>query len=90
MVSEELPIIVNISKDSQRTVISEEQVLKAIKTLNTGKGPNVYGVTVEHFINGGEACLHATTNIVNLMFQFGTVTEALKVGALTPLYKKKG
>ena len=90
MVSEELPILVDICKDSQPTVISEEQVRKAIKTLNTGKASDVYGVTAEYFVNGGEATLQATTNIVNLMFQFGTVTEASKVGAPIPVYKKKG
>ena len=42
MVSEELPIIVDICKDSPPTVISEEQVRKAFKTLNTGKAPDAY------------------------------------------------
>ena len=90
MVSEELPVIAEICKDSPVPVISKEQVQKAIKTLNTGKAPDMYGVTAEHFLNGGEAAVQATTNIVNSMFQFGKVTEALKVGALTPVYKKKG
>ena len=51
---------------------------------------HIYGVTAEYFINSGEATLQATTNIVNLMFQFGTVTGASKAGALTPVYKKRG
>ena len=89
MVSEELPIITDICKDSPSIVVSDEQVRKAIKTLNTGKAPDVYGVTAEHFLNGGEATI-ATAEIVNATFQFGIVTDALKVGALTPVFKKKG
>ena len=90
MVSEELPVIAEICKYSPVPVISKEQVQKAIKTLNTGKSPDMYGVTAEHFLNGGEAAVQATTNILNSMFQFGKVTEALRVGALTPVYKRKG
>ena len=90
MVSEELPIIQDICKDCPATIVSEEQVRKAIKSLNTGKAPDFYGVTAEHLLNGGEAAVKAATNLVNSMFQLGKVTEALKVGALTPVFKKKG
>ena len=90
MVSEELPIITDICKDSPPIVVRDEQVRKAITTLNTGKAPDVYGITAEHFLNGGEATIQATAEIVNAMFQFGIVTDALKVGALTPVFKKKG
>ena len=89
MVSEELPIIQDICKDSPATIVSEEQVRKAIKSLNTGKAPGVYGVTAAHLLNRGEVDVKATTNLVNSMFHLGKVTEALKVGALTPVFKKK-
>ena len=90
MVSEELPIIQDICKDSPATIVSEEQVRNAIKSLNTGKAPDVYGVTAEHLLNGGEAAVKATTNLVNSIFQLGKLTEAMRVGALTPVFKKKG
>ena len=83
-------IIQDICKDSPATIVSAEQVRKAIKSLNTGKAPDVYGVTAEHLLNGGEVTVKATTNLVNSMFQLGVVTEAMKVVALTPVFKKKG
>ena len=77
-------------KDSPATTISTELVTKAIKSLNNGKAADFFGVIAEHFTHGGTALVDATTEIVNSLFRFGKVTEALKIGALTPIFKKKG
>ena len=90
LVEDEIPVIIELCKDTPATIISSEQVKKAIKSLNRGKAADYYGVTVEHFIHGGEALIDATTEIVNSLFRFGRVTEALKIGTLTPVFKKKG
>ena len=34
--------------------------------------------------------LQVTTDIVNQVFKFGRVTEALRTGTLTPVFKNKG
>ena len=38
-----------------------------------------HGVTIEHFLHGGEDLLRVTTAIVNQIFRFGRVTEALRM-----------
>ena len=90
IVSEEIPIIMDICEDTLATTITTEQAGKAVESLNRGKAPDFFGVTAEHFVYGGEALVEAATNIINSFFGFGKVTEALKIGTPTPVFKKKG
>ena len=70
--------------------VTEQQVKEAIEGINRGKAADFHGVTTEHFLHGGEDLLRAATAIVNQIFCFGRVTEALRIGTLTPVYKNKG
>ena len=90
MVSDEVPMISDLCKNSECVEITPEQVKTAIKSLNTGKAADYYGVTAEHFLHGGEAVIQAMTHIINMLYKFGRVTDAMKIGTLTPVYKKKG
>ena len=71
-------------------IVTRQQVKDAIASLNKGKAADVYGLTAEHFICGGEDLLETTTNIINGLYKFGRLTNALKVGVVTPVFKKKG
>ena len=70
--------------------ITTGQVRKAISSLNKGKAADFYGLTAEHFIHGGEALLRVLTGIVNALYEHGKLTESLKVGVVTPVFKRKG
>ena len=70
--------------------ITPDQVKKAILSLNRGKSADIYGVTAEHFIYGGDELLMATVDIINSLYRVGELTDCLKVGVLTPIFKKKG
>ncbi|MCG8047714.1 MAG: reverse transcriptase domain-containing protein, partial [Candidatus Thiodiazotropha endolucinida] len=70
--------------------LSMDQVKKAIESLNKGKAADFYGVTAEHFIYGGEELLRTTTDILNNLYKFGQLTDSMKTGVLTPVFKKKG
>ncbi|MCG7866749.1 MAG: hypothetical protein JAY74_10300 [Candidatus Thiodiazotropha taylori] len=70
--------------------VTQDQVKKAIFSLNRGKAADVYGVTAEHFLHGGENLLQTTTDIINSLYRQGAITECMKTGVLTPVYKKKG
>ena len=76
--------------DQPRQYVTCEQVEKAIASLNRGKAADYYGVTAEHFLFGGEELLSVTTEIINNLYKYGELTECLKTGVLTPVYKKKG
>ena len=47
-------------------------------------------MTAEHFLHGGDELLHTTFNIFNSLFSVGKLTDCLKVGVLTQIYKKNG
>ena len=70
--------------------ITPEQVKKAISSLNRGKAADIYGVTAEHFIHGGDALIDTTVGIINSLYRVGELTDCMKVGVITPIYKKKG
>ena len=64
------------AKDSEDHV-SEQHVKEALMSMNKGKAADFHGVTVQHFLNGGPAQLQKVTEIINSVFRFGRVTEAL-------------
>ena len=70
--------------------VSEQQVREAVESMNRGKAADIHGVTIDHFLHGGNALLQKVTEIINSVFRFGRVTEALTIGSLTPVFKNKG
>ena len=63
---------------------------KAISSLNKRKAPDYYGVQAEHLLHGGKELLQYLTLLVNCIFDQGKITDALKIGVLTPVFKNKG
>ena len=66
---------------------------KSIKSINTGKSADIYNITIEHIINAGEQMITILLQIVNAIFDHGSVPDILKVqnvGLLTPVFKNKG
>ena len=70
--------------------VSVEEVKKAIKYLNRGKAADDMGITAEHFIHADETVLDALCLLLNSLFQAGQVTDSMKTGLVTPVFKKKG
>ncbi|MCG8032572.1 MAG: reverse transcriptase family protein, partial [Candidatus Thiodiazotropha taylori] len=70
--------------------ITQKEVSSAIKSLNKGKSPDLYNVTAEHLIKGEQQLVPVLTILLNKMLQLGTVPDSLKLGILTPVFKKKG
>ena len=70
--------------------VSQQQVKEAMELVNRGKPADIHGVSVEHFLHGGEVLLQKLTEIINTVFRFGRVTETLTIGTLTPVFKNKG
>ena len=70
--------------------ISQNKVLSAIKSLNKGKSPDVYNICAEHLSHGTENIVPILTELLNKMWHLGTVPDSLKLGVLTPVFKRKG
>ncbi|MCG7876962.1 MAG: hypothetical protein N0C90_11600, partial [Candidatus Thiodiazotropha endolucinida] len=51
--------------------VSQQQVKEAMESVNRGKSADIHGVTIEHFLYGGEVLLQKLTGIINTVFKFG-------------------
>ena len=70
--------------------VSHEEFENAIKSLNKGKSPDIYGLTIENILYGGPDLKYLLLELINIIFSSGTVPHTLKHGLLTPVFKKKG
>ena len=75
---------------SQPGCLTPGQVKKGIASLNKGKAAHFYSVTPKHFLYSGEEHLRITTDILNSLYRFGQLTESMKTGVLTHVYKRNG
>ena len=73
--------------NAQVTVTEAE---KAVKSLNRGKAADAMGITAEYFAHAENAILDTLCLLINELFQSGEVTEFMKTGLVTPVFKKKG
>ncbi|MES9883383.1 MAG: reverse transcriptase family protein, partial [Sedimenticola sp.] len=67
---------------------SEMEVLKAIRRLHTNKAADCFGITSEHFKFGGTPLNLFVKNFINHVFETGKVPSFIKLGIVTPVYKK--
>ena len=63
------------------------EVEKAVKSLNRGKAADAMGITAEHFAHAEYAILDTLCLFINELFQSGEVTESMKTGLVTPVFK---
>ena len=89
-INEIMDICSSCSDRDKSEFITVQQVKKAISSLNKGKAPDYHGVQAEHLLHGGEELLQYLTLLVNCIFDQGKITDALKIGVLTPVFKNKG
>ena len=80
----------NVNDPESPTCISEKEVSSAIKSLNKGKSPDIYNICAEHLTHGANTVIPILTELLNKMWQLGTVPDSLKLGVLTPVFKRKG
>ena len=69
--------------------VTHEEFTKALKSMNKGKLPDIYGLTIENLYGGAEL-QKVLLEVVNNIFTRCTIPDMLKGGLLTPVFKKKG
>ena len=89
-IHEIMDICISCSERDESEYITEQQVKKAISSLNKGKAPDYHGLQVEHLLYEGEGLLQYLALLINCTFDQGKITDALTIGVLTPIYKNKG
>ena len=71
--------------------MTEREFRLALKSLNKGESPDIYGVTDKHLFHAShELPPPLLTVLMNNIFAIGIVSDSLWVGVLTPVFKKKG
>jgi endonuclease/exonuclease/phosphatase family metal-dependent hydrolase len=76
------------SNSTEPLQVSVDQVQKAICSLNTNKAPDVDGISAEHIKHAGIIMTGALTQIINAILQERKIPQRLKLGLLTPIWKK--
>ena len=88
-VEEEVAIIYMICLDSSvdPKPVTDEEIKKAIASLNRGKAPDVYGVTAEHVYYGGHAVTNCVQTLINNILFNKEIPSSMKLGILNPIFK---
>ncbi|MES9903995.1 MAG: reverse transcriptase family protein, partial [Sedimenticola sp.] len=68
--------------------ITEDDVNKAINTLNTGKSPDETALKSEHLKYAGKTITPTICAIFNKIISEGEVPAVFKTGVITPIHKK--
>ena len=91
-VEEEVEVIFSICTNTTEEVklISDKEIHDALKSLNRGKAPDVYGVNVEHLVFGGQNLMDLLKSLMNRILLDKSVPNSLKLGILNPIFKNKG
>lgn len=63
---------------------------KALSSIKKGKAADIFDLTVEHFIYGGDALLDYTHSVIQTIFESGIVPDMIKEGHISPIFKNKG
>ena len=91
-VEEESAVIyaICLNSDSEPQLVTDEEILSAVKSLNRGKAADGYGVTAEHVYHGGQDLLKVVKSLINNILLAKDVPSSLKLGILNPIFKNKG
>ena len=65
-------------------------VLEAMSSLNKGKAPDIYGITLGLHVLASDALMLVLMSFMNNIFSLCDLPDSLKVGLLTPIFKRKG
>ena len=89
MVEEDIEILDELARNRNVTAVSADEITKAIKSINKGKSADFHGITIKHIIFAGSEMEKLLAIFINIIFECGEIPEILKMGLLSPVYKKK-
>ena len=70
--------------------ISEDEILKVVKTLKQNKSPGIDGVLNEHIKSTVNIMLPIYVKLFNIVFDTGVILESWLTGNILPIYRNKG
>lgn len=92
LVEKEVSVIYDLCLDSKYEVkpVTEKEISDAVKSLNRGKAPDIYGIAAEHVYYGGQQILNSIKTLINDILLSHEVPINMKLGILNPIFKNKG
>ena len=70
--------------------ITIEEVTEAVGSLNKGKAPDVYSITAENVIYGGNLLVEVLCAIFNAILHIQSISDVLESEIIIPVNKNKG
>ena len=91
LVEQELIEIIDICESNdQYDMVTQAELADTLSSLNKGKAADIYGLTTEHLLFASDTLLPVLTSLMNSIFRLSDLPDSLKLGLLTPVFKKKG
>ena len=83
-VKNELLEIIDISEKGNTEVqlVTEHEIKEALKSLNTGKAADIFGVMAEHHLFASESLMPVLVKFMNNIFSNRTIPDIMKQGML--------
>lgn len=82
--------IYTLEKNEPHINVTETQVKNAISSLKNKKASDSTGLMSEHLKYCGNKMLTEITKLLNLIFNTCVTPDLLRIGIVSPVYKKKG
>lgn len=82
--------IKDICKNIQPRRIKRAEIEKAINSINRGKSEDIFGLSIENITFAGDKLLGLLHRIINFIFEKQLISEFIKIGLLSPIFKNKG
>jgi hypothetical protein len=70
--------------------VTKQEVKKTVNSLNRNKAADLYGITAENIVYGGDNLVAYIQGVLNKTFQLHQIPDILKIGILFPVFKNKG
>ena len=79
-----------ISKYALPREVSEDEIREVLKHIHKGKSEDFYGLSVENICYAGDKFILFLMELINRVFYHNKIPDMLKMGLVSPIYKKKG
>ncbi|CAC5402683.1 unnamed protein product [Mytilus coruscus] len=90
LVEDDIQSINKLVQQNNIKNVTSEEITKAIRSINKGKSADYHGITIEHIIYAGSDTEKPLVPLVQCIFKHGSISETLKMGLLTLVFKNKG
>jgi hypothetical protein len=90
LVEDDIHIINKIVQHNNIKNVTSDEITNAIRSLSNEKSTDYHGLTIEHTIYAGSDMEKLLVALVGCIFKHRSISESLKMGLLTLVFKNKG